>query len=185
MTDQIPGPSDQQRRRLDRVLAPAYLEGLGSLSLPEVRGLRNAAEQEETDLSYVRRILHGRIDIIKAELHRRAAGTDEDLVSALPEILADSPRPAPRGLGRHIVVEPRGAVQGRRSAETLVGNVDLADVGARTAEELGTALAVLEAEEHQQSGQRRAVQRVVDACSAEITRRYRAGEASVSDLLKS
>jgi hypothetical protein len=171
------------RRRLDRVLAPEYLDGLPSRSLDEVRRLRAEAEQEETDLSFFRRILHGRIDILQAELDRRTGGTEENLVAALPKILSVPPRPGPHGLGRHHVMEPSEPSERWRGAEVLVGDVNLVDLGARTDDELRSALTALNAQEAQQSENRRAVQRVVDACSADITRRYRTGEASVSDLL--
>lgn len=182
MTDGV--PNAHGRRRIDRVLTPEYLEGLSTISLLELRGLRDVAEQEETDLSYLRRLLQGRIDILRAEVTRRAVGgAGEDLVAALPRILADGERPGPRGLGRHLAVEPSTPAERRRAPETLAGDVEFDDPRARTDSELSAALAVMEAEERRQSGQRHAVQRVVDACSAEITRRYRAGEASVSDLL--
>ena len=45
------------------------------------------------------------------------------------------------------------------------------------------ALDTLEREEQSVSEKRRAVQVVMDACTAEITRRYREGDADVSDLL--
>lgn len=182
MTDATPGDTPA-RRRVDRILAPGYLDGLGTRSLDEIRALRVTAEQEETDQSFLRRVLHGRIDILKAELERRATGTDEDIVSALPRILADPLQRTPRGLGRHIVAQPSEPPERRRSAEALVSDVSLNDLGARTDEELQAALVALQAEEQRQSERRQAVQRVVDTCSAEITRRYRTGEASVSDLL--
>ena len=53
-------------RRLDRVLAPDFLEGLESWSMAELRAARSDAEQEETDLSYLRRLLQGRMDILRA-----------------------------------------------------------------------------------------------------------------------
>lgn len=40
-------------------------------SLPELRTLRRQAQRDEADLSYVRRLLQGRIDILRAELVRR------------------------------------------------------------------------------------------------------------------
>jgi hypothetical protein len=43
-------------------------------SLPELRSLRRRAQQDEADLSYVRRLLQGRIDILRAELERRGSG---------------------------------------------------------------------------------------------------------------
>src|SRR4051794_20881201 len=44
---------------------------LTRLSLPELRILRRDAQRDEADLSYVRRLLQGRIDILRAELGRR------------------------------------------------------------------------------------------------------------------
>ncbi|MCX4575937.1 AmfC protein [Streptomyces sp. NBC_01571] len=41
------------------------------LRLPELRTLRRDAQRDEADLSYVRRLLQGRIDILRAELARR------------------------------------------------------------------------------------------------------------------
>ncbi|MFE5142755.1 hypothetical protein ACFRDV_34750 [Streptomyces fagopyri] len=39
--------------------------------LPDLRTLRRDAQRDEADLSYVRRLLQGRIDILRAELARR------------------------------------------------------------------------------------------------------------------
>lgn len=41
------------------------------LRLSELRALRRDAQRDEADLSYVRRLLQGRIDILRAELARR------------------------------------------------------------------------------------------------------------------
>jgi hypothetical protein len=42
------------------------------LGLPELRTLRRDAQRDEADLSYVRRLLQGRIDILRAVLARRS-----------------------------------------------------------------------------------------------------------------
>src|ERR1700743_2053683 len=68
------------RRRIDRVLDPAFTEGIAERPLADVRLLRDEAAQEETDLSYLRRLLHARIDIVKAEQQRRASGDDTAVV---------------------------------------------------------------------------------------------------------
>ena len=44
---------------------------LGSLSDVELKDLIRQLTDEETDISYKRRILHGRIDILRAELVNR------------------------------------------------------------------------------------------------------------------
>ncbi len=176
------GTPVQGTRRIDRVLAEDYLSGLASAPLEDVRALRTDAEQEEVDLSYLRRLIQGRLDVLRAELNRRD-GSGQNLVEDLAAILADEPRGAARGLGRHVTVEPSRVDSHRRYVESLVADVDLSDVSARTPDDLAHAMRVLSEEEQKLSSKRRDVQQVMDACSAEITRRYRDGEADVSALL--
>jgi hypothetical protein len=175
----------QGNRRIDRVLAEDYLAGLSTLPMDELRNLRREAEQEETDLSYLRRLLQGRLDILRAELARRAGTGESDLVDALPHILADEGvSSSPHGLGRHIAAEPSRADSHRRHVEALVADVDLSNLAAHDEVSLGRAVDALEREEQEVSEKRRAVQTVMDACTAEVTRRYRDGDADVSDLLR-
>lgn len=174
----------QGNRRIDRVLAPEFVADLTQVPLDELRQRRHDAEQEETDLSYLRRLLQGRLDILRAELARRD-GQETDLVQALPRILADDSGGAPRGLGRHIAVEPSRADAHRRHVEALIADVDLSDPTAHDDASLRRVLGVLEGEEHKVSESRRAVQRVMDELTGEVTRRYREGDADPSDLLPS
>jgi hypothetical protein len=161
---------------------------LARLGLAELRALRRTAQEDEADLSYLRRLLHGRIDILRAELGRRSGTrrqvpqTADTLVDRLPEILADVParfrRPA-----RHVTLStPRGDRYGQE-ADQLMGDVQLADLTAHGDGELAAALARLAAYERETSHRRQGLQRTVDGCNAEITRRYRDGEARVEDLL--
>ena len=171
-------------RRIDRVLSADFLTGLDSMSMDDVRGLRREAEQEETDLSYLRRLLQGRLDILRAELSRRAGDSSETLVESLAHILTDEGvSSSPRGMGRHSSVEPSRADSHRRHVEALVADVDLSNPSGHDEASLRRAVESLEREEHEVSEKRRAVQGVMDACTAEITRRYREGDADVSDLL--
>jgi hypothetical protein len=184
MTETSAGPVDGGRRRIDRVLSEDFLERLEQRDIAEVRALRRDAEQEEVDLSYVRRLLQGRMDLIRAELSRRSggAGGDEHIVEHLAEILADAGR-SDHGLGRFLSVEPSRVDEHRRAVEQVVADVDVSDVEARSDDELRAALARLEAFEADVSTQRRRVQDVMDRCTSEIGRRYKAGEANVDDLL--
>ena len=173
----------QGNRRIDKVLDPDFVEGLGQLSLEDLRERRREAEQEETDLSYMRRLLQGRLDILRAELARRG-GEQTDLVQALPHILSDDgPSTGPRGLGRHVTAEPSRADAHRRHVEQLVADVDLSNPSAHDDASLRRVLATLEAEEQKVSESRRSVQQVMDALTGEVTRRYREGDADPSDLL--
>ncbi|WP_393081304.1 AmfC protein [Streptomyces sp. LN704] len=59
-------------QRTDSPLPPDSPQpDLTLLRLPELRTLRRDAQRDEADLSYVRRLLQGRIDILRAELARR------------------------------------------------------------------------------------------------------------------
>ncbi len=176
-------------RRIDRVLSEDYLDGLREASLADVRSLRADAEQEEVDLSYLRRMVQGRLDVLRAEIVRRHGehGPDgqHELVADLAHILADEPRSPARGLGRYSAVEPSRVDEHRRYLEALVADIGLSDVSARSDEAVESSLQVLTEEEQLVSAKRRQVQDVMDACSAEITRRYRDGEADVDTLLSS
>jgi hypothetical protein len=69
---------------------------LGSLSDEELRELIDSLTAEENEISYKRRVLHGKIDILRAELvnrlrHKREHGDSlfsGDDVEQLSEILA-------------------------------------------------------------------------------------------------
>jgi hypothetical protein len=172
------------KRRIDKVLASNYLEGLEQLPLDEIRALRDDAGQEEADLSYLRRLLQGRIDIVTAELSRRGGGGEESgLVGDLPRILADSSRGEARGMGRHQVAEPSNTGSTRRAEEQLAA-MDVTNLAEREDDEVHDLLDGIRATETDISARRRAVQGVFDAASAEITKRYRDGRADVGDLLR-
>jgi hypothetical protein len=171
------------RRRIDRVLDPDYLAGLADLPLAEVRSRRDDAAQEETDLSYLRRLLHGRIDIVKAEQRRRATPGSQSVVDQLAQILADNAVGPAMGSGRYQTLEPSRAEAHRRHVEALVADADLSDVSSLPEERLELALHTYTDEEMSVSQRRREVQRVMDRLNDEIGGRYRAGVANVDELL--
>ncbi|MGP4002667.1 RsiG family protein [Streptomyces sp. 8N706] len=153
---------------------------LRELRLPELRALRRESQQEEADLSYVRRLLQGRIDILGAEQERRAA-PESPVVDRLGEILADGP--SRNRSARHVTLGTPHSEEYRQLAEDMLSEVELSDLDSRTDEELHGAMGRLARCEQQVSRRRQQLQRTADDCSAEIARRYRAGEAQVDDLL--
>jgi hypothetical protein len=177
MTRPMPGG----RRRVDVVLAPEFVADLDTLDLPELRARRHEAEQEEADLSFLRRMLHGRIAIVEAEIARRA-GKEGSVVDDLVDILSDDNR-STRGSGRHLSVEPSRVDEHRRDVEQVVSDATISDVEARSDDELAEALARLKAHEAEVSEVRRDVQAVMDALTTQVGARYRDGSASVDDLL--
>ena len=74
---------------------------LGSLSDEELKDLIDKLTEEENEISYKRRVLHGKIDIMRAELVNRLRQKREggealitgDDVSKLTEILAGKAAP--------------------------------------------------------------------------------------------
>jgi hypothetical protein len=177
-------PYPNGRRRIDRILADDFAADLTSLDMDEVRSRRREAEQEEADLSYIRRMLQGRMDILRAELSRRSGGSggDEKIVDHLSRILSDSGRDD-HGLGRFLTVEPSRVDDHRRSVEQVIADVGVSDVEGRPDEDLRAALARLEEFERRVSESRQRVQKVMDALTTEVTKRYRTGAANVDDLL--
>ncbi|MFF1376407.1 ABC transporter substrate-binding protein [Streptomyces sp. NPDC058308] len=184
---QVPRPPTQ-RTGGSRLLPEVPEHDLAALRLPELRELRRAAQQDEADLSYLRRLLQGRIDILRAELaHRgdqrqqapRPAGT---VVSRLPEILTDAPA-RHRSSARHVTLGTPLGEEYRLLATEMLAEVELSDLAARTDDELHAAMGRLVRHEQQVSRRRQLLQRTADDCSAEIARRYRVGEAQVDDLL--
>ncbi|MFF8951963.1 aerial mycelium formation protein [Streptomyces sp. NPDC014940] len=162
-------------------------QDLTRLTLPELRTVRRDAQRDEADLSYVRRLLQGRIDILRAELARRGrasvpAPADASVVERLPEILTDAPA-RQRSSARHVTLGTPLNEEYRLLAAEMLGEVELSDLGARTDRELTTALGRLIGYEQEVSRRRQHLQRVMDDCSGEIARRYRVGEAQVDDLL--
>jgi hypothetical protein len=171
------------RRRIDRVLDPAFVEGVALRPLAEVRVLRDEAAQEETDLSYLRRLLHGRIDIVRAEQKRRATGDARAVVDQLAAILSANAVGPAMGSGRYSTLEPSRAEAHRRHVEALVSDVDLSDVCTLSDDKLDHALRTYLDEESSVSTRRRQVQVVMDLLNEEIAGRYRQGSASVDELL--
>jgi hypothetical protein len=75
------------------------LPDLGSLSDHDLKGLIDEYTREEQEVSYRRRILHGKIDILRAELVARLQKTegrsvlDQVDVESLTDILAGKAAP--------------------------------------------------------------------------------------------
>lgn len=174
-------PMAPQQRGPHEVLRDPAEPDLYALRLAELRILRRSAQQEEADLSYVRRLLQGRIDILRAELARRTA-PGSPLIDLLPEILADGPS-RHRSSARHVTLGTPHSEEHRQLAEDMLAEVELSDLSARTDGELQDAMGRLVHYEKQVSRRRQLLQRTADGSSAEIARRYREGEAQVDDLL--
>ena len=181
-------PHEGGRRPIDQILGQGFCDGVGDLDLDEVRRRRHLAEQEEVDLSYARRLLQGRLDLLHAQQRALADGTvagarsDAELAHDLSGVLADGPRDD-HGLGRHINVDPSRVGEHRRAAEQAVADLGVSDATSMDADRITAAIEHLTTLENGVSESRHRVQQVMDVLTAEVARRYRTGEASVDDIL--
>jgi hypothetical protein len=172
--------------QLDDVTNPAYLEGLEGWPVAQVRARRDEALEVETGLSYLRRMVQGRLDIVLAEESSRRqgqAGDLGDLVERLPGILGD--RVHAPGLGRLPALMGPGELDAEleERLDSLLPASRLDSLDELEQAELASASSGLESLERSVSSQRRAVLDVLDRLQEELVRRYRTGEATVDSLL--
>lgn len=176
---------------LDRVTADGYLAGLTAQPMETVRAMRAECQGLENALSYVRRVAQGRLDIVGAELARRRAGGDPtnlaELIGQLPDILADRTAPSGGPLGARPPLDLFADDAGQEWSTEVDAIFNPVDTGTLTS--LGEAHLVavrdeLATYEQLTSGRRQQLHVIIDALQAEITRRYRTGEATVDSLLR-
>ena len=175
--------------RIDDILSPGYVEGLENLPLAEVRSRRDECQEAADELSYLRRMVQGRLDIAHADINRRAGGEPgdlHDLVEQLKrgEILSDGTRSA--GFGRLPNTLAPADTDGWIAAEldTIIdaGRVStLPELDESELREIADKLTELE---RRVSEQRSVLHDRANTLQEEIVRRYKSGEATVDSLLK-
>lgn len=159
------------KRRSDRILDPSYLEGIDGLDEDRLRTMRVECEEEESVLSYERSLIHSRLNILQAELERRAnGGPAKSLIDRLPEILAGDKPSRHRGsfpkLDAPAMYEtPRRRIEKLVTDDTLARLPDLPDA------EIHAMVATLEGIESEVSESRRSIQDVLDRVIEELGRR--------------
>ncbi|HUG09219.1 MAG TPA: aerial mycelium formation protein [Acidimicrobiia bacterium] len=172
-----------KRRRIDIVLEPQYLEGLSELDLAEVRRRRDTATDVEAQISYYRRLLHGRMDLLDFEQRRRRGEEERSILEALPDILAKGMVLGTEPALKHIeTMPPLPSVTGRRLIDKIMDDGVLASLPELADDEIFEAIERLREVETQLSGQRRELHQVIDTLQDEMVSRYRSqqDEAQVS-----
>jgi hypothetical protein len=152
-----------------------------SLSLDELRALRAERQADDDAISYVRRLVQGRLDLVLAEQKRRVSGDDRSVSEDLPAILgrhlnsgpARPPRPTDDASDHPMAIE----------LEELCNGLGASHVSELADSELDELSNALQAFEHARSIERRELFTELDALSAELVRRYRDGSAKVDDLM--
>jgi hypothetical protein len=157
------------------------------LGLTELRARRDRCSEAEVGLSYARRIIHGRLDIVGAERQRRlgtpnAAGTS--LVDRLPAILAEHVHAPGNGRLPQILAPAEVDLAASHMVDTIAPLAKMGSIDELSHEELDKIEAGLIEFERQVSERRHELHRVIDKLQEEVIRRYRSGEADVNDLLR-
>ncbi|HZQ27634.1 MAG TPA: hypothetical protein VFA94_08045 [Acidimicrobiales bacterium] len=174
--------------RIETILSPSYVEDLDALAMAEVRQRRDESQEAADILSYLRRLVQGRLDIVHADLERRAGGQPSDLASLVErlekgEIIAEHTRTG--GVGRLPTsfgpVETDGWISQELDdiidARRLSTLPELDDAGVRA---IADQLSELE---RKVSAQRATLHEITNRLQEEIVRRYKSGEATVDSLL--
>jgi hypothetical protein len=172
--------------QIERLLAPAYVEGLRELPMEELRAKRAECQEVEVALSYLRRLVQGRLDIVLADLQRRAGGEPADLaalVEQLPGILGEQGRPP--GFGRlPTLIAPSDDEELTAEADAVADTGRLATLPEMSDGDVHTLADALGELEQRTSQQRKQLFERIDVLQEEIVRRYKEGEASVDSLLR-
>jgi hypothetical protein len=161
-------------RRIDQVLAPGFAENLADLEDDEVRRRRDLAKAEREYVSLLRRLLQGRIEILRAEDARRRGEGEGPVVDRLADILSEGARGPSRGEAPVMTLSADEIALARRRVERLVSDAHLSNLDGLSQPELERSLALLEEEERTVSDTRSQVMEVHDDLQEEMKRRLRA-----------
>ena len=171
----------------EHILDEAYLDGIEERSTEELRRMRAECEAQEEAVSYARRVLQGRLDILRAELLRRSDDGDrraEPLLELLPTILAsDQVRSDPSKARATRLRVPAAAEELEAEVDRIVDESTLQDLGEHGPGDLAGLLDRLAEHEQYLSGVRRTLFERIDALRAELAARYKDGRAVVRDLI--
>lgn len=186
---QLKGPAlDQNRRRIDVIADDGFADNLENVALGELRDRRRLCDNVDTELSYYRRLLHGRMDLLSFEVRRRSGEETRSLIEALPEILAEGgggegPDELP---AKSLPIEaPDVPTTGRRDLDRVLEDDFLAHLPTINDEEIEGIQDMLAEAESEISAQRRMVYDAYEQIQSELSRRYRTGLADVDELLGS
>ncbi len=178
---------------LDVVTDPSFIDNLGERDMDELRAVRSRCQALENSLSYVRRLIQGRVDIVGGEIQRRRdggdAGNTSELIGRLPDILSEGSRVAggPGSVRPPHSLEPDPEVTAQLEAklDSIIATDDLGNVSTISEEALANGLTQLNQLEDEVSDSRRSLHNIIDTVQAEVTRRYTTGEATIDGLLSS
>jgi hypothetical protein len=162
------------KRRIEQELAEGFTDGLGELDIDEVRRRRDLARAELEYLSFLRRLLQGRRDILRDELDRRRSGGElQPVVERMVSVLSEGSRGPSRGDAPVVPLPDEELALARRRVERLLSDANLSDLGSLSDEDLEGAVRRIEEEERGVSSTRSQVIQSVDLLQDEMKLRLR------------
>ncbi len=154
-----------------------------------LREMRTKLQGAEADLSLVRRLTQGRMDIVGHEVASRenrdeTNGVNQaEVLFELPDILADAP--AASRSGRLQINEPGPVAHELISQlDLLISPSELSSISDISDSDLNNHLNSLKSFEEDLSGGRRELHEKIDSIQREIGSRYASGAASTEDAFK-
>ena len=161
-------------RRIDHIRGAGFVEGLPELSLDELRQRRDECLAEREYLSFLRRLVQGRAEILAAEVERRRGdGAQGPLVERLASILGGEGQGPSRGEAVKVGLPEEELLLARRRVERLVSDAAISDPAQLDDDRLAEAVDLLYREEQEVSEARGAVIAVLDRLQEELKRRYK------------
>jgi hypothetical protein len=163
------------------VLDPTFLDGLPDLSTDELRRRRDESLAEREFLSYLRRLLQVRQDVLSAERGQRKSGEKpEPLVDRLTAVLSKGGKAnGTRGEAIRTVLSEADLEEAERQAEAMLPQLNLGETDQMSEDELERVVRSLAEAERAVSSRRAAVIRVHDRLQEELKRRYRDNPAEI------
>ena len=173
---------------LDRILTSNYLDGMRDRSLADIRAMRTECQEAEVVLSYLRRLIQGRLDIVHTYLEHPGSDALRDLgslVNDLPGILSSGPcrSNAPAHLPQLLSPDTEEADL-TTELDAVLGADEIGTLAELDIDQLNSIAGRLESIESRVSADRRALHERIDTLQAELVDRHKTGRASVDGLLK-
>jgi hypothetical protein len=175
------------RDDLDRILTSTYLDGIETCSLADIRAKRTECQEAEVALSYLRRLIQGRLDIVHTYLEHPGSDALRDLgalVNDLPGILSSGPgRPPGPGHLPQLLSPDTEEADLTAELDVVLGADEIGTLADRDIDQLNSIAGRLEAIESRVSADRRALHERIDDLQAELVDRHKTGRATVDGLL--
>jgi len=147
---------------------------LGDLTLDGLRAYRRRITEEEERISYWRRLVHARLDVLEAEAHHERTLRLDELV----RVLGDT------GSGRTRNALVRVRAEGPLPELPVLEEMWVTELDPEDTEAVQEAIARLRSAERTLTDYRRALHHRIDAATTELIARYRENPASALIALR-